>query len=340
MHHRRHITRITIATLIVVGLVAPAAPARAETSAQLAAQLRALNAQVQKAGKTVDDAEHALEDTEYALRQNGRQAAKTSRDLARARKRLRGRAADIYRMGATDTLSMLFEAKSLDDLLTRMSYAEAIAGQDAGTVAEVKELSANLKAQKTALRDNRARQTRILAGRAARVEALQAQVRGKQAEYARLRARLAAAAAAEMAAGHKPASSVVRGANGMVFPVAGPNYYADTFGAPRSGGRSHKGTDIMAATGVPVVAITDGDVSSKEGGLGGKVIWLRGSGWSFYYAHLDGWKVRSGRVKAGEVIGWVGATGNAAGGPPHLHFEMHPGGGGAVNPYPYLRGMD
>jgi murein DD-endopeptidase MepM/ murein hydrolase activator NlpD len=220
-----------------------------------------------------------------------------------------------------------------------VSYFEAIAGQDAASVAEVKQLTAQLKAQKKHIAAVGARMTTVLAARAKRKRQLQAKLAGKQADYSRLKARLAAAMAAEKAAGRSTYVEVSRGSNGMVFPVAGAHYYSDTFGAPRSGGRSHKGTDIMANDGVPVVAVTDGDMSSKEGGLGGKVIYLHGSGWTFYYAHLSGWKVRSGSVKAGQIIGYVGSTGNASGGSPHLHFEMHPGGGGAVNPYPYLRAM-
>ncbi len=132
---------------------------------------------------------------------------------------------------------------------------------------------------------------------------------------------------------------------GQACPVDGPVSFVDTWGAARSGGRHHEGVDMMAARGTPVVAIYDGTISRVGAGsaLGGNTIWLRSNaGDSFYYAHLDHFAdVTSvgASVSAGAILGFVGSTGNASAAYPHLHFEYHPGGGSAVNPYPLVRSV-
>lgn len=138
------------------------------------------------------------------------------------------------------------------------------------------------------------------------------------------------------------------GASGTMtaFPVAGPHDYIDSWGAPRSQG-GHEGADIMAARNTPLVAVTDAvvdELSPTESGLGGIHLWLRdASGNRYYYAHMQSVEpiLREGsRVAAGQVIGGVGNSGDARGGPTHVHFEIHPGGRGAVNPYGRLVAVD
>jgi murein DD-endopeptidase MepM/ murein hydrolase activator NlpD len=99
---------------------------------------------------------------------------------------------------------------------------------------------------------------------------------------------------------------------------------------------------MLAPRGTPVVAVYTGSVSRlSTSSLGGITLWVRSSaGDTFYYAHLQGYAdgVRAGmQVEAGELLGYVGTTGNAPVNVPHLHFEYHPGGGTAVNPYPLAR---
>lgn len=117
-------------------------------------------------------------------------------------------------------------------------------------------------------------------------------------------------------------------------PVGGPAEYVDSWGDSRSGGRRHEGVDMAATRGTPVLAVRGGEAEFKRSNLGGNSIWLVAlSGERYYYAHLDGWEGSSRTVTAGEVIGYVGSSGNARG--DHLHFETRLG-EQATNPYPLV----
>jgi murein DD-endopeptidase MepM/ murein hydrolase activator NlpD len=138
-------------------------------------------------------------------------------------------------------------------------------------------------------------------------------------------------------------------AGGYVFPVYGPSSFVDTFGAARGDVSSgwHHGDDIFAPLGAPVLAVASGTVFSVGWNkIGGNRLWLRdGQGNLFYYAHFSAFTplaVNGNKVNAGDVLGFVGNTGDAQGTPTHLHFEIHPVGllglgyDGAVNPTTYL----
>jgi len=136
---------------------------------------------------------------------------------------------------------------------------------------------------------------------------------------------------------------------GYVFPVYGPAAYGNTFGAFRGdvAGKWHHGEDLVAPYGTPLLAVADGTLFSVGwNDLGGWRLWLRDdAGNEFYYAHMSAYSplaIAGKRVKAGDVLGFVGDSGDARGGVSHLHFEIHPvdllqyGYDGAVAPYPFL----
>jgi Peptidase family M23 len=144
----------------------------------------------------------------------------------------------------------------------------------------------------------------------------------------------------------------------LVFPVAGPATYTDDFGQPRPGG-VHQGNDLLAAKKTPVVAAEPGKVKFwTTSASAGCMLYLYGaSGTTYLYIHLNndltmrndnrgscvpGVAYAPGlkdgaKVMAGQMLGYVGDSGDANGIHPHLHFEVHPGGGAAVSPYPYLQ---
>jgi hypothetical protein len=154
--------------------------------------------------------------------------------------------------------------------------------------------------------------------------------------------------------GHQPLTvTPPLGKAKYVFPIAGEASFGDSYGGPRSDvpGGWHHGDDIFSALGTPVVAVADGTLNRVGWNrIGGWRLWVRDRrGNYFYYAHLSGYteaSLHDKHVKAGEVIGFVGNTGDAITTPPHLHFEVHPVSllsldyDGAVNPTGYLEGWE
>ena len=164
--------------------------------------------------------------------------------------------------------------------------------------------------------------------------------------HSRLAASVPAATTPAAAAATTATTAAKAGQYLKVFPVQGTYSYRADFGAARHQG-SHQGVDIIAAEGTPLMAVANGVIerlTRTETGLGGIWIWLKDSaGNTYYYAHMssivDGLQAGSS-VKAGQQIGAVGNTGDARYGESHLHFELHPGGSSAVDPFAELTTVD
>jgi peptidoglycan LD-endopeptidase LytH len=165
-----------------------------------------------------------------------------------------------------------------------------------------------------------------------------AEARRRAAEAAKARARPASAPASKASSSSAPARSggSFAATGDWMCPVQGARSFGNDWGNPRGGGsRRHQGTDILSPRGTPVVAPVSGNIHRNDSSNGGISFYLTGvDGIEYFGAHLESYVGGSGGVSQGQIVGYVGNSGNARGGPPHLHFEIHPGGGGAVNPYP------
>ncbi len=165
--------------------------------------------------------------------------------------------------------------------------------------------------------------------------------REQERQERRAREQAAASRTATTSSSPSRASSApARTSGGMACPLDQPRSFIDSWGHARSGGRAHRGTDLMGPRGIPVRAITNGVWSIQRPGrsAGLWAILRADNGDHFWYLHLDSHTVSNGaRVTAGQQVGTNGSTGNATAGAEHVHFEWHPGGGRAVNPYPLLR---
>lgn len=315
-----------------------------------------------------DAALNRLEKTKAEIQENQMRLEAARRELERYQQILEHRTVLIYRHGKIDLLAVLLNAKTFREFLVRLDMLQQIAKRDMEMLNQVKKLEAEIMARGEELERKKVgekMETEYLRGKQTQIQAellkekaLLAAVQGEitklaneqRQERERLererkarQRRLALLQVRQAGSGRQSSPGIV--VDGFVFPVGGPHAYSDTWGDYRSGGRRHKGTDIYALKGTPAVAAVNGVIHSLENqALGGLVLRLRSDNGDIYsYVHLNGYAsgISVGtRVRAGQTIAYVGNTGNASDGPDHLHFEIHPGGGGAINPYPILRAAE
>jgi peptidoglycan LD-endopeptidase LytH len=275
-------------------------------------------AQVEAAKVELDELEHR----EVELEQRA----------AELEERLGDRAREAFKHGATAGIETLLAAEGPDAAIERAGLFAVVQQRETAGLEETVAVATSLDRTRT-LAEQRRQSLEALTQELAQLqEQLEGRLDDAQSDVRRLE--LQAKRQREVSSGSQ---------QGIYACPMSPSitHFVDSWGFPRSGGRSHKGTDIMGPMGAEVYAFTSGVISRHSNStLGGISLYLRGDdGSTYFYTHLQGYAPKGAvgtRVEAGDHIAYNGNTGNARGGPPHIHFERAPGGGAAVNPYPYL----
>lgn len=305
----------------------------------------AIQAELDASAAKVEQAHAAEDELEDRLGEVSREMGDVEKSVQRLTSVAAKRARSLYMEGNTGLVEVLFDgAADFSDISTRAEMLSQVSleGSDAFVALararqRMDELTIELETNKEQLEGAQEELEE-------EAERLQAQLDSVAEEYEKLRAELVAAqpappplAPAPAGGGGPPsipAAAPLPASGGMFCPVAGPVSFVDSWGAPRSGGRTHEGVDMMGAYGTPQVAIVSGTITyAGYSSLGGNVLYLSGDDGNLYVYVHSATQLSGGRVEAGQQIGTLGDSGNAAGNP-HLHFEFHPGGGGPVNPYP------
>ncbi|HUR50332.1 MAG TPA: peptidoglycan DD-metalloendopeptidase family protein [Acidimicrobiales bacterium] len=335
---RRGVWALAVAAFVVATSVfgAPGAGA-AESAGSVAAAQRRANAAAARYAQAVG----ALAAIEHKTTELQAKTDRTSAELAGLESQVRQFAVRQYVSGGSEIAWL--EAEDVTRAARTQAMIRFVRLGDTDAIDRYEALVEDLSVEKAAL----ARATEARKGAVAKLRNEQAAAERELARLQEIQRKAEAerkrreAASRSSRSPARPAASGgaarVIGSGNWICPVQGSRSFTNDWGFPRSGGRRHQGTDIMSPRGTPVVASVAGTVRHHNSGLGGLSYYLSGKDGNTYFGtHLSGYAA-SGAVAAGTVVGYVGNSGNASGGAPHLHFEIHPGGGGPTNPYPTLR---
>jgi len=337
-------------------------------------EINVVQARLQKATQVVEKQQQLLEQITAELLETRARIQDTEARYERILAQLNDRAVQAFISGPASNLDWILGATSLGDLSDRMEFVQAVSQSDADLAAQVEYLHQQLEYDEARLEDLQAQRRDKLAEAKAtqnqiiddlhRVQDLQAQAAQVAEQYFQRyrsikkdRAQYLQSLAAQAQSGEHhdivplppPYQHLLQ-----YCPVRGTVFFGDGFGAPRYTGHYHlhAGVDILAPRGTPIVAPFDGVARTSYNTLGGNAVYVTGQEGYVYNAHVDHYsKLSNGPVQAGDVIGYVGDTGDAIG-TPHDHFEFHPFFpvpadwpvsfygyrviGTALNPYPLL----
>ena len=325
---------LAVALAVSVVLAPSAAPVEAQIAGLQDARERAadLASDLDVAAAAYEELWAAVEQAAYELEELERRAVELEDDVRTIDARLADRARDLFMRGASSSFELLVGEGGPAAAIERAGLASVVQQRDTALLEES-------RASRLALTQTVA----LLEVRRGELAALEAEAEAARDAVAReLDAAQRRVRSLEALASRQRLIQNAR-QSGLYSCIMDRRLvsFRDTWGAPRSGGRRHQGTDVMAPFNVPVYAFTSGVVlrrsSSRLGGLG---LYLRGDdGATYFYAHLNGYTAAGSagrRVVAGEHLGYNGFTGNASRSAPHVHFERQPAGGAKQNPYPYL----
>ncbi len=316
-------------------------------------QLDALEAEANQLASDVSNAQAKLDGIENELAETRTQLDEARDRYEALRVKLDRRAREAFMGGSSGTISVLLQSSSFAELSDRLEFVNELTAADSDLALAVNNLGVQLEQEAQQQEALRAEQAKALAKLRNEQSRLESHLASQQALYDEILAeereaeqlvdelgrqyrKEQAAAAAAAAATERAASPTGGGSPFSACPVPG-GAISDDFGAPRYGGgyHAHEGNDIFAPQGTPIHAPFDGSASGANNTLGGISVIVTGSQGYVYNAHMSG-TAKLGSVQAGDVIGYVGTTGDAQGTSPHNHFEWHPGNGAAVDPHPYL----
>lgn len=348
-----------LALFFIVGLLAlwpVAASGTSEADVERAEQARKeaydrlveVNAELEQALIDYNAINAELEELNYRIELIIERISDHEEQVVELRSRAEELVTEAYMSAGSDIFQIAFEADNIQDLLTSQVLIDRAADADLVDLNRLDAVRREMDRLREEVKADQERVEELRVDAADVVTRLDELQRERAAEYDRSDAAAREARVAfeeaerrrklEEAARRQGAAGGVGVISGFVCPVPGASFIND-WGFPRSGGRSHQGTDMFAPRGTPVVAVGNGTVTLKSTGLGGISVYLYTASAMYYYTHLNGYAdgIASGQqVGAGQVVAYVGNTGNAIGASPHLHFQIHPGGGAPVNPFPTL----